>query len=84
MIPPITEPSEGSRMSEIYQPSGTRFHDLASGREMMLVHAGELYAGWIVYKHPDGQWVTLREATDADRRAIDAAVIAAHHSHRVE
>lgn len=24
------------------------------------------YKGWLCYKHPDGQWVTLREATIAD------------------
>jgi hypothetical protein len=36
-------------------------------------------AGWIVWKHPEGQWVTLRKATDDDIARINAAVSKAHH-----
>jgi hypothetical protein len=63
-----------------YEPRGTRF--FANGKEMMLCldnEPRESLRGWIVYKHPDGQWVTLRKATDADTEAISNAVIAAHH-----
>ena len=64
-----------------YEPRGTRF--CAGGKEMMLVlddePRKELH-GWLLYRHPDGQWVTLREATDVDVAAISAAVVRAHHS----
>ncbi len=47
------------------------FYDKASDREMGLVilHvSGPLSprTAWLVYKHPDGQWITEREATDDD------------------
>ena len=60
-------------MSE-YNPTGTRFYDQRSDREMMLVGCEEPQAGWrgwILYRHPDGQWVSLRKATDADRAALE-------------
>lgn len=71
-----------TRENEHYQPSGIRFYDNASKREMMLVYPDEpqeSLRGWILFRHPDGQWVTLRKATDADRKAINAAVVEAHH-----
>ena len=49
----------------MYSPPGILFIDLLSGREMKLVTGGD-YKGWIVYRHPDGQWVTLRKATQKD------------------
>lgn len=58
--------------SEHYEPKGLRFLDRATNREMILVGEGEHYAGWLCYRHPDGQWVTLREATEADRAALTA------------
>ena len=64
-----------------YEPSGTRFR--AHGKEMMLVLTDEPRKdlhGWLLYRHADGQWVTLRKATDQDINAISAAVVAAHHS----
>jgi hypothetical protein len=63
-----------------YEPKGTRFE--ANGKEMMLVLDNEPRAelhGWLLYRHPDGQWVTLRKATDADIAVISQAVINAHH-----
>ena len=57
----------------------TRFYDSASNREMALIGEGS-YKGWIVYKHPDGQWVTLRKATEADHSAIRRAIVEAHHA----
>jgi len=56
-----------------YEPKGCRFYDAASGREMMLVDEDEprkSIRGWILYRHPDGQWVTLRVATPEDRERI--------------
>lgn len=55
-----------------YEPDGTRFFDAAFGREMVLVKEGHA-KGWLCYRHPDGQWVTLREATAADRAALHEA-----------
>lgn len=57
-----------------YEPKGFRFFDNATGREMLLVAEGESYAGWLCYKHPDGQWVTLRKATPDDLSRIEMAV----------
>jgi hypothetical protein len=28
------------------------------------------YEGWLCFKHPDGQWVTLRKATDDDLETL--------------
>ncbi len=49
-----------------YEPKGRRFFDTASNREMILVAEGEKFAGWLCYRHPDGQWVSLRKATQDD------------------
>jgi hypothetical protein len=59
-------------MSEEYEPIGLHFIDLASGRLMCLVSEGP-YAGWLCYKQnwPGGSWVTLRIATDEDRKALN-------------
>ena len=67
-------------MSKPYEPkSATRFYDLAYQRNMLLNHdEGEWY-GWLFWQHSDGQWVSLRKATDEDRRAINAAISNAHH-----
>lgn len=61
-----------------YEPKGTMFFDMASNREMILVAEGESFAGWLCYRHPDGQWVSLRKATDDDIAKIKAA------QHRVQ
>lgn len=53
-------------MTEHYTPKERiEFFDVVSNREMMLAefHSGGL---WLFYKHPDGQWVSLRQATLAD------------------
>lgn len=59
----------------IYEPKGIRFFDRRNDREMLLVGDDEPQAGWrgwLFYRHPDGQWVSLRKATDEDRKAIDS------------
>lgn len=54
--------------NEVYRPKGIEFYDKGSDRQMIFVDKeDERYAGWIFFKHPDGQWVTLREATEEDK-----------------
>ena len=50
------------------------FFDCVSKRKMKLtnLYGREL---WVCYKHPDGQWVTLRQATVADVRVIALTLI---------
>lgn len=63
-----------------FTPKGTSFYDQASQREMML--CTDKFSGWymwLLYKHPDGQWVSLRKATQQDIDIISEAVIAIHH-----
>jgi len=55
-----------------YQPEGDTFFDAASGREMLLASEGS-FSGWLCFKHPDGQWVTLRKATEEDLQKIEEA-----------
>ena len=65
-----------------FDPPGLEFYDAGSCRTMKYVYPDTPHstAGWILYKHPDGQWVTLRKATDADVKALNKAVIGAHHA----
>lgn len=51
-----------------YEPRGIRFTDKHQG-DMLLVTEGP-YAGWLCRRHPDGQWVTVRIATDEDRTRL--------------
>lgn len=54
----------------------------ANGREMMYVYPDTKHesAGWLLYRHPDGQWVSYRKATDADIIAMSAAVSKSFHA----
>ena len=57
-----------------YEPKGTRFFDAATNRQMLFVQDKDhSFDGWLCYRHPDGQWVTLRKATDDDIARIKAA-----------
>ncbi len=60
-------------MLEHYEPKGVRFDDAASGRDMLLVNDRSSFDGWVCCRHPDGQWITLRRATDEDQAAIASA-----------
>ena len=63
-----------SRVFEYYEPTGAKFFDIATNREMILIEDEKSsYKGWLCYKHPDGQWVTLRKATNDDIEKIKAA-----------
>ncbi len=46
-----------------------------SGRvvEYIITAANEDPPNWLCYRHPDGQWVTLREATAEDHAAARLA-----------
>lgn len=55
-------------------PEGFRFWDNANQREMLLVdNDGSAYHGWLCYLGADGQWVTLRKATEDDLARIEEA-----------
>lgn len=58
---------------EVYEPPGFPFYDGATGRKMMLVTGGQ-WKGWLAWQHPDGEWVSLRKATDQDRKVIFGAI----------
>jgi len=61
---------------------GLQFYDRASKRTMKYVYPDTSHwaAGWILFKHLNGQWVTLRKANDDDVRRINGAVVRAHHA----
>lgn len=71
-----TAPAVGS------DPRGYTFRDARLG-EMMLVYEGA-WKGWLVRRHPDGQWVTLRKATPEDWRSLGCAITQAHHNTNTE
>ena len=54
----------------------------STGKRMKYVYPDSPHwsAGWILYWHEgQGDWVTLRKATNEDIAAINKAVISAHH-----
>lgn len=63
---------------EPYEPKGTRFYSQTLKKQMMLISEGPA-AGWLAYKHPDGQWVSYRKATQADHAELGNAISEAHH-----
>lgn len=69
-------------VAEPDDPVGLEFFDNATKKRMKYVYPDSKHwaAGWILYKHPDGQWVTLRKATQQDIERISQAVIEAHHA----
>lgn len=51
-------------MKEHYNPEGPEYFG-TSGRHYKFCTEGHA-VGWVLYKHPDGQWVTLRKMTDLE------------------
>jgi hypothetical protein len=45
------------------------FYDVST-KQIMMIKVGGAYKGWLFRKHPDGQWVIVREATKDDINAI--------------
>lgn len=52
------------------RPIRLEFHCNGHQRRMMLKDWGKDGEWWLFYQHPDGQWVSLRKATEDDVRAI--------------
>lgn len=53
-------------MSNNYEPEGIHFQHGATGKDLLLVTEEGPWKNWICYRHPDGQWVSLRIATKAE------------------
>lgn len=54
-------------------PPGRYFYDAGLCRELLLIEdLASGWNGWLCYRHPDGQWVTLRKATEDDLAKIEA------------
>jgi len=53
---------------------GIEFMEIRTNRLMKYVTAGPFY-GWLVFKHPNGQWVSLRKATQDDLDDIGKAFL---------
>jgi hypothetical protein len=73
---------ELAAMDGVYRPKGVEFYDQATRRQMILVGTDEPQTdlhGWLCYKHPDGQWVTLRKASSDDTYRVMAEVSRAFH-----
>lgn len=47
-------------------PKGIKFFDVNSNKEMLLCEEKGGWNQWLFYKHPDGQWVSIRKATELD------------------
>ena len=53
------------------KPNGRFFYDTARACEMVLIEdSGHPYDGWLCRKHANGGWVTVRKATEDDRKAL--------------
>lgn len=61
-----------------------KFWDAATNRECCYIYPCVTHssAGWILFRHRDGQWVTWRKATPDDLERINKCVIAAYHAER--
>ena len=57
-------------MEKPFEPVGFRFIDAHYG-QLVFVEEGA-FKDWLCYRHPDGGWVSLREATEQDREKIAA------------
>ena len=52
-----------------HNPTGIAFFDATTGKECRYVTEGH-FAGWVVYLHPDGQWVTLKQPSNDELERI--------------
>jgi hypothetical protein len=65
--------SASSNPADTYKPKGLRFFDKVSGSQFIFADDSEprpALRGWLFYQHPDGRWVSVRKATEADLDAI--------------
>ncbi len=55
-----------------YEPHGIKFFHNQIGRILLLVDDPICtFDGWFAYKHPDGQWVSLKEATHNEKVMVN-------------
>lgn len=76
--PDLGELPDSDEPTPKFDPKGYTFTDAKLG-EMLLVFEGT-WKGWLCRRHPDGQWVTTRRATQEDWAALGAAISQAHHT----
>lgn len=55
-------------MNAEFKPEGFEFLDKNRG-PVIFIQKGP-WTGWLAYQHPDGQWVSLRLATQEDMDTI--------------
>ncbi len=55
---------------EIFTPDDAVIFQDANRGEMMLTSQFQQGVPWICYRHPDGQWVSLRRATEDDLQRL--------------
>jgi hypothetical protein len=53
-----------------YEPKGIRFTNARTGQEMLLNVERTGWRGWLFFRHCGGQWVSLRQASQADLLTI--------------
>ncbi len=72
--------------SEKFDVTPLRFYSQSRKQNMMYVYPDTTHelAGWLLYQHPAGQWVTLRKATHDDVERLSSMVIYAHHGEGVK
>lgn len=72
---------QNEKVFDVFDVPGLEFFDQNSNRTMKYVypHTEHWTAGWILYRHVDGRWVTLRKATDADITVLNRMISTAHH-----
>ena len=60
-----------TQTEQLFKPTGVEFYDNDSKREMMWIYnEDEPWADWIFYKHPDGQWVSLRKISEQEKQIL--------------
>ena len=66
--------------------TGLTFFDKASGREMKYVPGDSSHwtAGWLLYRHLDGQWLTLRKATGGDLEGLRSQIATTYGEHATD
>lgn len=72
--PPVPNDPKYDPDERPFSPKGIQFIDAATNRVMRLVTEG-VWKDWLVYLHPDGQWVSLRMTTADDRERIAVAAM---------
>jgi hypothetical protein len=69
------------KLEDVFDVTPLRFYDAGTGREMLYVYPDtkHSFAGWLLFKARNGNWVTYRKATDEDIETLSSSVVSAHH-----